>query len=151
MAAGCLSPPFRGAPLCIDVSLAAGPASAVVADTQQQQPAPQPTARAARSPSTAAIYRGTMVIRPYGYAIWEAIQSYLDGRFKETGHQNAYFPQLIPYSFITKARMTGPMDAVLRFLFRVGWEIHAARSWPHPSVQVSTRPHALPHAPMRPP
>lgn len=45
-----------------------------------------------------------MVIRPYGYAIWESIQSYLDGRFKETGHQNAYFPQLIPYSFITKAR-----------------------------------------------
>eukprot|EP00878_Enallax_costatus_P007145 GHUV01007488.1.p1 GENE.GHUV01007488.1~~GHUV01007488.1.p1 ORF type:complete len:525 (+),score=170.90 GHUV01007488.1:230-1576(+) len=43
-----------------------------------------------------------MVIRPYGYAIWESIQSYLDRRFKETGHQNAYFPQLIPYSFITK-------------------------------------------------
>lgn len=43
------------------------------------------------------------MIRPYGYSIWESIQSYLDGRFKETGHQNAYFPQLIPYSFITKA------------------------------------------------
>jgi len=48
-----------------------------------------------------------MVIRPYGYAIWEAIQSYLDGRFKETGHQNAYFPQLIPYSFITKVGACG--------------------------------------------
>jgi len=46
--------------------------------------------------------RGTMVIRPYGYAIWEKIQEWLDRRFKETGHQNAYFPQLIPYSFITK-------------------------------------------------
>ncbi|GIL87293.1 hypothetical protein Vretimale_1754 [Volvox reticuliferus] len=46
--------------------------------------------------------RGTMVIRPYGYSIWETIQSYLDGRFKELGVQNAYFPQLIPYSFITK-------------------------------------------------
>ncbi|CAD7702760.1 unnamed protein product, partial [Ostreobium quekettii] len=46
--------------------------------------------------------RGTMVIRPYGYAIWEALQRYLDKRFKETGHQNAYFPQLIPYSFIEK-------------------------------------------------
>jgi hypothetical protein len=45
-----------------------------------------------------------MVIRPYGYAIWESIQAYLDRRFKETGHQNAYFPQLIPYSFITKVR-----------------------------------------------
>ena len=43
-----------------------------------------------------------MVIRPYGYAIWEHIQTWLDGRFKETGHQNAYFPQLIPYSFIAK-------------------------------------------------
>jgi len=46
--------------------------------------------------------RGTMVIRPYGYAIWEALQSFLDRRFKETGHQNCYFPQLIPYSFIEK-------------------------------------------------
>ena len=35
-----------------------------------------------------------MVIRPYGYAIWEAIQSNLDARFKETGHENAYFPQV---------------------------------------------------------
>jgi prolyl-tRNA synthetase len=43
-----------------------------------------------------------MVIRPYGYALWEAVQAYLDARFKATGHQNAYFPQLIPYSFITK-------------------------------------------------
>ncbi|GIL59364.1 hypothetical protein Vafri_14248 [Volvox africanus] len=46
--------------------------------------------------------RGTMVIRPYGYSIWETIQSYLDARFKELGVENAYFPQLIPYSFITK-------------------------------------------------
>lgn len=46
--------------------------------------------------------RGTMVIRPYGYAIWEQIKEYLDMRFKETNHQNAYFPQLIPYSFIEK-------------------------------------------------
>lgn len=46
--------------------------------------------------------RGTMVIRPYGYALWEGVQSWLDARFKETGHQNAYFPQLIPYSFLAK-------------------------------------------------
>ncbi|CAI5457661.1 unnamed protein product [Closterium sp. Yama58-4] len=46
--------------------------------------------------------RGTMVIRPYGYAIWEAIQSWLDRKFKETGHENMYFPQFIPYSFIEK-------------------------------------------------
>ncbi|CAL9008730.1 unnamed protein product [Prunus brigantina] len=43
---------------------------------------------------------GTMVIRPYGYAIWEAIQDYLNMKFKESGHNNMYFPQFIPYSFI---------------------------------------------------
>lgn len=46
--------------------------------------------------------RGCMVIRPEGYAIWEAIQRDLDGRFKETGHINAYFPLLIPMSFLAK-------------------------------------------------
>lgn len=46
--------------------------------------------------------RGTMVIRPYGYAIWEAIKHHLDKEFKATGHQNAYFPQLIPLSFLEK-------------------------------------------------
>ena len=46
--------------------------------------------------------RGCMVIRPEGYAIWEAIQRQLDRRFKETGHVNAYFPLLIPQSFLAK-------------------------------------------------
>ncbi|XP_061349692.1 proline--tRNA ligase, chloroplastic/mitochondrial [Gastrolobium bilobum] len=46
--------------------------------------------------------RGTMVIRPYGYAIWESIQEYLNVKLKETGHSNMYFPQFIPYSFIEK-------------------------------------------------
>src|SRR5687767_4227359 len=46
--------------------------------------------------------RGCMVIRPEGYAIWEAIQRDLDRRFKETGHVNAYFPLLIPQSFLAK-------------------------------------------------
>jgi len=46
--------------------------------------------------------KGTMVIRPYGYALWEHIQSFLDQRFKDTGHQNAYFPLFIPKSFIQK-------------------------------------------------
>jgi len=46
--------------------------------------------------------RGCMVIRPYGYALWENVQQALDKRFKETGHQNAYFPLFIPYSFIEK-------------------------------------------------
>ena len=46
--------------------------------------------------------RGCMVIRPHGYAIWELMQSALDGMFKATGHQNAYFPLLIPQSFLEK-------------------------------------------------
>ncbi len=46
--------------------------------------------------------RGCMVIKPYGYAIWEKIQAILDKRFKETGHQNAYFPLFIPKSFFSK-------------------------------------------------
>jgi prolyl-tRNA synthetase len=46
--------------------------------------------------------KGCMVIRPEGYAIWEAIQSDLDRRFKDTGHVNAYFPLLIPQSFLAK-------------------------------------------------
>lgn len=46
--------------------------------------------------------RGCMVIRPYGYAIWEKIQAELDKKFKATGVQNAYFPLLIPKSFLSK-------------------------------------------------
>ncbi len=46
--------------------------------------------------------KGCMVIRPYGYAIWELIQQQLDARFKATGHVNAYFPLFIPESLITR-------------------------------------------------
>lgn len=46
--------------------------------------------------------KGTMVIRPYGFAIWERIQAHLDRRFKETGHVNAYFPLFIPKSFLSR-------------------------------------------------
>ncbi|MGC9151376.1 MAG: proline--tRNA ligase [Microbacter sp.] len=46
--------------------------------------------------------RGCMVIKPYGYAIWEKMQAELDRMFKETGHQNAYFPLFIPKSFLSK-------------------------------------------------
>ena len=46
--------------------------------------------------------RGCMVIKPYGYAIWEKMQHILDGMFKETGVQNAYFPLLIPKSFLSR-------------------------------------------------
>lgn len=46
--------------------------------------------------------RGCMVIKPYGYAIWENMQKILDKMFKDTGHENAYFPLLIPKSFLSK-------------------------------------------------
>jgi prolyl-tRNA synthetase len=48
------------------------------------------------------VVRGCMVIKPYGYAIWEKIQAELDRQFKATGHVNAYFPLLIPKSFFSK-------------------------------------------------
>lgn len=46
--------------------------------------------------------RGCMVIKPYGYAIWEKMQRTLDQMFKDTGHENAYFPLFIPKSFLSK-------------------------------------------------
>ena len=46
--------------------------------------------------------RGCMVIKPYGYAIWEKMRDVLDGMFKQTGHQNAYFPLFIPKSFFSR-------------------------------------------------
>ncbi|OGG46413.1 MAG: proline--tRNA ligase [Candidatus Handelsmanbacteria bacterium RIFCSPLOWO2_12_FULL_64_10] len=46
--------------------------------------------------------RGCMVIRPYGYALWENVQRTLDGMFKETGHENVYFPLFIPQGFLQK-------------------------------------------------
>lgn len=46
--------------------------------------------------------KGFIIYRPYGYAIWEMIQSYMDRRFKETGHENVYMPMLIPQSLLQK-------------------------------------------------
>ncbi|MCX6192202.1 MAG: proline--tRNA ligase [Flavobacteriia bacterium] len=46
--------------------------------------------------------RGCMIIKPYGYAIWEKMRDVLDVKFKETGHQNAYFPLFIPKSYLSK-------------------------------------------------
>ena len=48
--------------------------------------------------------RGCMVIRPYGYAIWENIQKDLDARFKATGHENVYMPMFIPESLLQKEK-----------------------------------------------
>ena len=60
--------------------------------------------------------KGCMVIRPYGYAIWELIQADLDARFKATGHVNAYFPLFIPESLLTREA-----DHVEGFAPQVAW------------------------------
>ena len=63
--------------------------------------------------------KGFMVIKPYGYSIWESIQSFLDNRFKETGHKNCYFPLLIPESLLTKEA-----EHVEGFAPEVAWVTH---------------------------
>jgi len=66
--------------------------------------------------------KGFMVIKPYGYAIWENIQSYLDKRFKETGHKNCYFPLLIPESLLNKEK-----EHVEGFAPEVAWVTHGGQ------------------------
>lgn len=63
--------------------------------------------------------RGCMIIRPYGYAIWELIQKNLDARFKETGHENVYMPMFIPESLLQKEK-----DHVEGFAPEVAWVTH---------------------------
>lgn len=63
--------------------------------------------------------RGCMIIRPYGYAIWENIQKGLDARFKETGHENVYMPMFIPESLLTKEK-----EHVEGFAPEVAWVTH---------------------------
>lgn len=62
----------------------------------------QDVIRAADLAEPAIVVKGAMVIKPNGYAIWEKIQRELDGRFKATGHRNAYFPMFIPESFLKR-------------------------------------------------
>lgn len=61
----------------------------------------QQVVKAADMAETSAV-RGCMVIKPWGYALWENMQKVLDRKFKETGHENAYFPLFIPLSFLEK-------------------------------------------------
>ena len=63
--------------------------------------------------------RGCMIIRPYGYAIWENIQKHLDKRFKDTGHENVYMPMFIPESLLQKEK-----DHVEGFAPEVAWVTH---------------------------
>ncbi len=63
--------------------------------------------------------KGCMIIRPYGYAIWENIQKILDGEFKKTGHENVYMPLFIPESLLQKEK-----DHVEGFAPEVAWVTH---------------------------
>lgn len=63
--------------------------------------------------------KGCMIIRPYGYAIWENIQKIMDGMFKETGHENVYMPMFIPESLLQKEK-----DHVEGFAPEVAWVTH---------------------------
>jgi prolyl-tRNA synthetase len=63
--------------------------------------------------------RGCMILQPYGYAIWELIQSQLDKRFKETGHKNVYMPMFIPESLLQREK-----DHVEGFAPEVAWVTH---------------------------
>jgi len=63
--------------------------------------------------------KGCMVIKPYGYGIWELIQKEMDGRFKATGHKNAYFPMFIPESLLKKEA-----EHVEGFAPEVAWVTH---------------------------
>ncbi len=66
--------------------------------------------------------RGCMIIRPYGYAIWENIQKNLDAKFKETGHENVYMPMFIPESLLQKEK-----DHVEGFAPEVAWVTHGGQ------------------------
>lgn len=66
--------------------------------------------------------RGCMVIKPYGYAIWELIQKQLDQRFKDTGHENVYMPMFIPESLLQKEK-----DHVEGFAPEVAWVTHGGQ------------------------
>lgn len=66
--------------------------------------------------------KGMMVIRPYGFAIWENVQSLIDKRIKETGHSNAYFPLLIPESFLRKEA-----EHLEGFAPEVAWVTHGGK------------------------
>ena len=63
--------------------------------------------------------RGCVIFRPYGYAIWELIQKYLDERFKETGHENIYMPMFMPESLLQKEK-----DHIEGFAPEVAWVTH---------------------------
>jgi prolyl-tRNA synthetase len=77
--------------------------------------------------------KGFTVVMPYGYSIWEKIRDYLDSKFKETGHKNAYFPSLIPESLLGKEA-----EHFSGFTPEVFWVTHAGSS--ELGERLATRP-----------
>jgi len=75
--------------------------------------------------------RGCMIIRPYGYALWENIQKVLDKKFKETGHQNVYMPLFIPESLLQKEK-----DHIEGFAPEVAWVTHGGNEELHERLVV---------------
>ncbi len=82
--------------------MAAKPRTAISPTRQEDYPQWYQEVIAAADLAQQSDVRGCMVIKPWGYAIWENMQQVLDRMFKETGHQNAYFPLFIPMSFLEK-------------------------------------------------
>ena len=82
--------------------MAKGPKTAISPTREEDYPEwYQQVVRAAELAESSPV-RGCMVIKPWGYALWENIQRVLDGKFKATGHRNAYFPLFIPLSYLQK-------------------------------------------------
>lgn len=67
--------------------------------------------------------KGCMIIRPYGYAVWDLIQKQMDARFKETGHENVYMPMFIPESLLQKEK-----DHIEGFAPEVAWVTHGGET-----------------------
>ena len=85
--------------------------------------------------------KGCMIIRPYGYAIWENIQSILDRRFKELGHENVLMPMFIPESLLNKEK-----EHVEGFAPEVAWVTHGGK---REAYRASLRPSDLGNAFLR--
>ncbi len=89
--------------------------------------------------------RGCMIIKPYGYALWQNIQTELDRRIRETGHLNVYFPLLIPVSFFAREaqHIEGfAKECAVVTHYRLHWDAHQQQIAPDPDAQL-TEPYVI--------
>ena len=84
---------------------------------------------------------GTMVIRPYGFSLWENMQAGLDKRFKATGHKNAYFPLLVPECLLIEPTETESKDVLDAFVAAMTQIQQEAEQEPE---RVTSAPHTMP-------